>query len=109
MDWEGVYALVSQIEHNSILRPFWNHPQLREKLMVLPCDEKGYVSPEDIRKVAPKRAVVFINHCSNVTGTWQHMEEIGAAVREKRYLLAVDVSQSAGCVPVEGDQWGRML
>ena len=69
--------MVSQIEHNSILRPFWNHPQLREKLMVLPCDEKGYVSPEDIRKAAPKRAVVFINHCSNVTGhgsAWRKLE-----------------------------------
>lgn len=106
MDWEGFHVLVSQTEHNSILRPLWNHPRLKEKIAVLPCDEKGYVSAMDIREATAERAVVFINHCSNVTGTLQHMEEIGKAIKEKGYLLAVDVSQSVGCVPVEGDKWG---
>lgn len=105
MEWEGVHALVTQTEHNSILRPIWNHPLLRGKVTVLPCDRKGYVSVENIMRATPERAVVFINHCSNVTGTLQPMEEIGAAAKKKGYLLIVDVSQSAGCVPVEGDKW----
>jgi len=105
MDWEGFHAIVSQTEHNSILRPIWNHPLPEEKITILPCDGKGYVSAADIRNATPKRAVVFINHCSNVTGTLQPMEEISAAAKKKGYLLAVDVSQSAGCIPVEGDKW----
>lgn len=105
MDWKGYHVLVSQTEHNSILRPIWNHPMLREKTEVLPCDKKGYISVGDIVDAEPERAVVFINHCSNVTGTLQDMEEIGRAVKERGYLLAVDVSQSAGCIPVDGDKW----
>ncbi len=105
LNWEGFHALVSQTEHNSVLRPIRNHPLLQEKVTILPCDRKGYVSAESIIDAAPERAVVFINHCSNVTGTLQPMEELGAAAKKRGYLLAVDVSQSAGCVPVEGDKW----
>ena len=106
MDWTGCQIWVTEAEHNCILRPLWNSPELREKVRILPCDEKGYISRDALKKMPPGKGAVIINHCSNVTGTVQRMEEIAGEVKRKGYFLAVDISQSAGCVPITGDKWG---
>ncbi len=40
-----------------------------------------------------------------MTGYVQDMKLIGNFVRENNLLLIVDVSQSAGCIPVDADSW----
>lgn len=107
MDWTGKRVLVAQTEHNSILRPVMNHPDLKGRVTVLPCDDKGYIAPCLVEEASGEGpGVLIVSHCSNVTGTIQPMEELARAAKQKGYLLAVDVSQSAGCIPVEGDRWG---
>ena len=55
--------------------------------------------------VCPDARVLIVNHCSNVTGCIQDMEMIRDFSRKHGLLLVVDVSQSAGCIPVEIDKW----
>jgi cysteine desulfurase / selenocysteine lyase len=45
--------------------------------------------------------MVIINHASNVLGTVQPVAEIGKRCREAGIRLVVDVSQSAGIVPID--------
>lgn len=96
--------IVTQTEHNSILRPLMNHEVFKNNIVVLPCDNTGKV---DITKLNhPTQGVLFINHCSNVTGKIQDMKAAVKAAKEAGLLVIADVSQSAGCVPIDAEEWG---
>lgn len=99
--------LTTATEHNSVLRPLYNIPSIKGEPAIVPCDRRGRVSPEEIkRRLTPDIRAVIINHCSNVTGYIQKMDEIAGIVKERKLLLIVDISQSAGCIPVDADSWG---
>ncbi len=93
-------------EHNSVLRPLYNMGSGAPVL--LPCDKEGYVSPEHLEAELKKgraRAVV-LNHCSNVTGVVQDAASFGETAHRYGALFILDVSQSAGCLPVTAEEWG---
>ena len=48
---------------------------------------------------------MIINHCSNVTGYIQDMKMAADFARKNNLLLITDISQSAGCIPVDIDGW----
>lgn len=60
---------------------------------------------EALENTGKNPSALIVNHCSNVTGYVQDMKLIGNFVRENNLLLIVDVSQSAGCIPVDADSW----
>ncbi len=96
--------LTTATEHNSVLRPLYNMGS--GEPVIIPCDENGQVSPEDIRKSINKNIkAMVINHCSNVTGAVQDMESIGKIAEEYGLFLILDCSQSAGCMEVRIDEW----
>lgn len=99
--------LVTQTEHNSVLRPARNIGQLKtHPVHVVKCTINGTVSEKALEEaVCPDARVLIVNHCSNVTGCIQDMEMIRDFSRKHGLLLVVDVSQSAGCIPVEIDKW----
>lgn len=106
IDWREVQIYATETEHNSILRPLYNHPD-KLTIKLLPCDQYGYVDEDSIANIDPnKPAALFINHCSNVTGAVQDIEKIALLAKERNMLLIVDASQSAGCIPIEVDKWG---
>ncbi|MCR5791046.1 MAG: aminotransferase class V-fold PLP-dependent enzyme [Lachnospiraceae bacterium] len=95
-------------EHNSVLRPLFNLPSIAGKPVLLPCDPDGVVAPELFEAEAKKgraRAIV-LNHCSNVTGAVQDAEAIGRIAKQYGLLFILDVSQSAGCIPVCAERFG---
>lgn len=100
--------IVTATEHNSLLRPLYNNPVFkRNTLEIIPCDSSGRIEPEDIRNaVIPGKSLVVVNHCSNVTGAIQDIESIGRICHNTGALLLVDISQSAGCLPIKVDKWG---
>lgn len=110
----GRGILVTQTEHNSVLRPIMNADVLkRHPITVIPCMKNGIVREEALAKawktaektgMAP--AALVVNHCSNVTGAIQDMEMFGKFAKAKGMLLVADVSQSAGCIPVDVRKWG---
>ncbi|MCP4570128.1 MAG: aminotransferase class V-fold PLP-dependent enzyme [FCB group bacterium] len=97
------HAITTNLEHNSVIRPI-NH-LVRDggvTATYIPFDGQGFVDPDEIKKaITSKTKLVIVNHGSNVIGTVQPISEIGAICREKGVLFAVDVSQTAGMMPID--------
>lgn len=109
----GQSILVTQTEHNSVLRPLMNAQAVREHpAVVVPCTKTGRVTEAFLEQIyeeavnrGQKPSALVVNHCSNVTGAVQDMEMVSRFARQRGLLLIVDVSQSAGCIPVDVKAW----
>ncbi len=98
----GDHAITSVLEHNSVSRPL---NQLERAgaitLTRIPATGNHMIDPDDVaRAFRPSTRLVALTHVSNVTGTIQAIDLIGAKVRERNALFLVDASQSAGAVPI---------
>ncbi len=100
---EGDHVVTTNLEHNSVIRPI-NH-LVRDagvEATFVPFNGQGFVDPDDIRKAISKNTrLVIVNHGSNVLGTVQPVSEIGAICKELGVTFAVDVSQTAGVIPID--------
>jgi cysteine desulfurase / selenocysteine lyase len=103
----GDHAVTTHVEHNSTLRPLW-HLQLEGvEVDWVDFDSRGYIDPDDfIGRFKKNTKAAVMNHASNVIGTIQPVAEIGKVCRERGIHLILDVSQSAGMVPVKMDDLG---
>ena len=104
----GDHVLSSQLEHNSVLRPLQH---LREKGLIdydlVPFDSLGFIDPDDVsRTIRAQTRFVLLTHASNVLGTIQPVEALGAICRERGIPLILDAAQSAGLIPIELSRWG---
>lgn len=112
LEFESGTIVVTATEHNAVLRPLVNilAPQLRQRslrLEFLPCSTSGWVDPGTLaRSLGPDTRAVFLNHCSNVTGTVQDLAAAAALTRARGVPLIVDASQSAGCLPLDAGALG---
>lgn len=98
------HAITSKLDHNSSLRPLWHLQGAGMALEHVDFDGQGYIDPDDvIRRIRPNTRAVVLNHGSNVIGTVQPVAAIGRACRERGVALVLDVSQTAGMVPVDLD------
>ena len=96
----GTHVLATATEHNSILRPLYNHPEHPE-ISIIPCDHRGAVSLTDLEAMIHSNTrYLFVNHCSNVTGFVQDLHTIGAIAKKHGIVFIVDASQSVGCIPM---------
>jgi len=98
----GDHVITTNLEHNSVIRPV-NH-LVRDggiKATYLPFNDAGFIEPDDVEKAIRKDTkLVMINHGSNVLGTIQPVAEIGKICHKHGILLGIDVSQTAGVVPI---------
>ena len=98
----GDHVVTTTLEHNSVIRPI-NH-LVRDggvEATYVPFNQEGFVEPEAIREaIRPDTKLVMVNHGSNVIGTIQPVAEIGAICKELGVRFGVDVSQTAGVVPI---------
>jgi len=100
---KGDHVVTTCLEHNSVLRPLYHlEQQGLIEVSYVPFDNFGYVNPEDIdAAIKPNTKMVIVNHGSNVIGTVQPAAEIGAVCKKRDVLFIMDVSQTAGAVPVD--------
>jgi len=98
----GCHVVSTRLEHNSVLRPL-HHLQTQGVITydLAPFDQRGQVDPQDIaRAIKPETRFVIVNHASNIIGSVQDVNAIGAVCRERGTPLILDVAQSAGVVPI---------
>ncbi|MFH1372947.1 MAG: aminotransferase class V-fold PLP-dependent enzyme [bacterium] len=99
---EGDHVITTNLEHNSVIRPI-NH-LVRDggvEATFVPFDSEGFIEPDEIKKaIKANTKLVMVNHGSNVLGTVQPVAEIGRICKEREVLFGVDVSQTAGMVPI---------
>lgn len=98
----GDHVVTTTLEHNSVLRPI--HHLMRDggvTASFVRFGAGGVVDPQDVaREIQPNTRLVIVNHGSNVLGTVQPVEQIGAVCRERDVIFAIDASQTAGAVPI---------
>ena len=98
----GCHVISSRLEHNSVLRPLYY--LLQEGIItydLIPFDAQGFIDPHDVADLMrPETKFVILTHVSNVLGTVQPVEEVGAICRERGVPLILDVTQSAGVIPI---------
>jgi len=100
---DGDHAIATTLEHNSVIRPL-NHLRRDRGVQVdyVPAEADYRVDPERIAShFRANTRLVAVNHGSNVIGTIQPIAEIGRACRERGITFLVDVSQTAGVVPID--------
>jgi cysteine desulfurase/selenocysteine lyase len=103
----GDHAITTHVEHNSSLRPLWTLQQRGVDVDWVDFDDHGYIDPDAvIAKLRPTTKAVVINHGSNVIGTVQPVAPIGKVCRERGIPLVIDVSQTAGMLPLDMEELG---
>ncbi|MBK9797498.1 MAG: aminotransferase class V-fold PLP-dependent enzyme [Holophagaceae bacterium] len=101
----GDHVVTTHLEHNATLRPLWKLEQEGCPVDWVDFDATGYVDPQEvIARFRPDTRACVMNHASNVIGTVQDVATVGRACRERGIRFILDVSQSAGMVPVKMDE-----
>jgi cysteine desulfurase family protein len=101
------HVISTCLEHNSVLRPLHHLRALgRISFDLAGFDADGFVNPDDIATlIRPHTRLVVINHASNVLGAVQPVAAIGNLCRNADIPLILDVSQSAGILPIDMQAW----
>jgi cysteine desulfurase family protein len=97
----GDRVVTTSMEHNAVVRPLRALSDQGVEVVRVMADSLGFVDPQAIREacIAGTR-LLMMNHCSNVTGTLQAIEQIGPWCRQQGILFMVDAAQSAGVFPI---------
>lgn len=92
------HLITSSIEHHAVLNTMqWLKEYEGFELTVLPVDECGYVSLEQLEAVLRSdTALVSIMHANNEVGSIQPIVEIGERVHQVGALFHVDAVQALG-------------
>jgi cysteine desulfurase/selenocysteine lyase len=97
---EDVHIVTTAMDHNSVLRPLHELESMGVRHTIVPADPKtGIVSPAAIQQaITDTTRLVVVAHGSNVTGTIQDIETIGAVCGDIPFL--VDAAQTMGHYPI---------
>ncbi len=91
--------VTSAIEHHAILHPISVIESFGKQSYVLPVDNKGVVSPEQLIPYNNPRTLVSIMHVNNEVGSIQPIKELRETVPHA--LFHTDAVQSFGKVPID--------
>lgn len=100
----GKHIITTSIEHPSVFECCEQLKKLGYELTILPVDEFGRVSLQQVEQAVRKDTIlVSIMHVNNETGSIQPVEEIGQMLKRQhpRVLFHVDGVQGLGKVPLK--------
>lgn len=98
----GDHVVTSMMEHNSVARPLEAMKSLGVTVTKVPTSPVTGVAVDDVKAAIQKDTkLVVMSHVSNVTGTINPIEEIGAFCRSNGLLFLVDAAQSAGVIAID--------
>lgn len=102
---KGKHIITSAIEHHAVLDTCEHLVKLGYELTVVPVNEEGLVSVEEVAKaIRPDTILITIMHANNEVGTIQPIAEIGKLAKEHKIPFHVDAVQSLGKIPVKVDE-----
>lgn len=100
---DDLHVVATQMDHNSVLRPFRELASLGVRTTIVPVEKRtGLVDPDLVKDaIEPTTVLVAAVHASNVTGVIQPIEPIAAACNHLGIPILVDAAQSAGHLPID--------
>ncbi len=107
LGFEKRHLVISAVEHPAVMAPALYLRDQGWALTVLPVDEFGMISPDQLAcALRPDTALVSVMHANNEVGTLQPIREIARITRERGILLHTDAAQSAGKLSLNVDELG---
>jgi cysteine desulfurase/selenocysteine lyase len=101
----GDRVVTTSMEHNAVVRPLRALSDRGVVVVRVMADAQGVVDPVALRQQCTAGTrLLIMNHCSNVTGTLQAIEEIGPWCRQRGIVFMVDAAQSAGVNPINVEE-----
>lgn len=103
----GDRVVTTSIEHNAVTRPLRALQDRGVDVTKVTADPNtGIVSADELKSacLSKKTRLLLVNHCSNVFGSVQPIEGLGAWCHQHDILFMVDGSQSAGSYPLDFQQ-----
>lgn len=99
----GAHVLTTMWEHNAVLRPLYQLEKEGVTIDYVRADAgTARLHYEDLeQKLRPETQLVVCNHASNVTGNVLDLTRVKEFCRRHGLLLVLDVSQSAGVIPID--------
>lgn len=99
---EGDHVVTTSMEHNSVLRPLKFLERKGVTHTIVKGDDRGRISPDNIKNhIRENTKLIICTHASNVTGTINDIEKIGAIAKSRGKLFMVDAAQSGGSIPID--------
>ncbi len=94
--------LVTQAEHNAVLRPVYALGKRGFGMVIAKTDEQGRITPEILLKaLTPKVKIAVLTHAGNVTGGVNDIPALTKLLRSRGVFSVVDCAQSAGVIDVD--------
>ncbi|MGL5055083.1 MAG: cysteine desulfurase family protein [Fusobacteriaceae bacterium] len=98
----GNHLITSAIEHPGVKETFADLKKEGFEVTVLPVDENGLVSMDDLRAAIKEETILIsIMHANNEIGTIEQVEEIGKIAKENKIIYHMDAVQTMGKIPVK--------
>lgn len=99
----GDHVITTAWEHNSVLRPLYQLEAAGASFDVVSSVAlTGRLNYQEFaEKLRPETKAVICNHASNVTGNLLDLEWVKTFCAEHKLYLIIDVSQTAGVVPID--------
>ncbi len=99
---KGKHLITTAIEHHAVLDTFKYLAKNGYELTILPVDEEGIVSVEELKKaIRPDTILISVMHANNEVGSIQPITELGKIAKDNGILFHVDAVQSLGKVPID--------
>ncbi|GAV21715.1 cysteine desulfurase NifS [Carboxydothermus pertinax] len=99
---KGNHIITSAVEHHAVLDACLSLQKEGFEVTVLPVDEYGMVSVDDVKNaITDKTILITIMHANNEVGTIQPIAEIGAIAKERGVYFHTDAVQTVGKIPVD--------
>jgi len=106
---EGDHLLISDLEHNSVLRPAYRMAQEKkirlDIVTTFPGNDDATLCAFE-KAIRPETRMILVTHCSNVFGFRLPVERLAQLAHRHHILMAVDAAQSAGMLPIDCDNDG---
>ena len=95
----GDHCIVSDLEHNSVLRPIYKAVGISGEVSVFNSDKPLEESLVPLIRADTKAIISTL--CSNVTGKILNLHELSSIAKEHGLYLVLDVSQYVGHAPLD--------
>jgi len=99
------HVLISDLEHNSVLRPV-EYLKRHRGVSYSVFSTEGDVEENVRSQIKKDTRALICTHASNVTNKILPLEAIGKVLSDRGILFIVDASQSAGSHRIEMTDWG---
>jgi cysteine desulfurase len=99
---EKQHIIISAVEHPALLNPALYLMELGTRLTIVPVDQHGLVSPEDIEKaIRPETILISVMLANNETGAIQPIREISEIALAHSIVFHTDAAQAVGKIEVD--------